>query len=536
MNKTSIIYLFLIALLFSACKDEITTGFDRPEGDKLTVTAVMPGESSEGETRVSLQEKSGSLQIESKWQTNDQIHFFFRQNGNIVDAGKVTVSNPANGGKQVSFEINYPQGINPANPFDLYAFCGTQAKVKNGNLLVDINPRMCNYLENVSAIVWCEVKNISANNSSLSLNFKHLGAYELIHLNNKSSSSLSFNLSSLYPAAQSSDVWYHFPQKSGNSYDNCYYNPVSGNVEIVTESTTSYTSGSVSRTVLSGSTKVISNWYFPNNKSVPNTKLKLYSPAREIISANSKSSRNSPLQQSKAYHLFATYDGTQLRITDENFNDDEVGDIEFGSFTDSRDGNNYKTVKIGNQVWMAENLKYLPKVNKKNDSALENPCYYVYDYDGDNIEEAKEFYSYKVFGVLYNWPAAMAENLGSNKSPSGVQGACPSGWHLPSRAELNELMDYLGDPYYIGGKLKETGTEFWESPNPANNETGFSALPGGEYTGAGFRQVFHTGYWWTTTQTEENYAFYYSLDYISTQFFHADKMKYAGRSVRCIRD
>ena len=320
MNKTSIIYLFLIALLFSACKDEITTGFDRPEGDKLTVTAVMPGESSEGETRVSLQEKSGSLQIESKWQTNDQIHFFFCQNGNIVDAGKVTVSNPANGSKQVSFEINYPQGVNPANPFDLYAFCGTEAKVKNGNLLVDINPRMCNYLESVSAPVWCEVKNISASNSSLSLNFKHLGTYELIHLNNKSSSSLSFNLCNLYPAVQSSDVWYHIPQKNGNNYDNCYYNPVSGSVEIVTESTTSYTSGSVSSTVLPGSTKIISNWYFPNNKSVPETKLKLYSPSSEIISANSRPSKNSSLQQSKAYHLYANWDGNKLDITDENFN------------------------------------------------------------------------------------------------------------------------------------------------------------------------------------------------------------------------
>ena len=530
MNKTSIIYLFLIVLLLSACKDEITTGFNQPEGDKLTVTAVMPEESSEGETRVSLYEKSGSLQIESKWQTNDQIHFFFRQNGNIVDAGKVTVSNPTNGGKQVSFEINYPQGINPANPFDLYAFCGTEAKVKNGNLLVDINPQMCNYLENVSAPVWCDVKNIRANNSSLSLNFKHLGTYELIHLNNKSSSSLSFNLCNLYPWSQGDDIWYHIPQISGDSSDNYYYDPVLGIVRIVRESTTSYSSGSVSSTVLSGSTKVISNWYFPNNKSVPNTKLKLYSPAREIISANSKSSRNSPLLQSKAYHLFATYDGTQLRITDENFNDDEGNDIEFGSFIDLRDGNVYKTVQIGDQVWMAENLKYLPAVFPPEESEDE-PYYYVYGYNGANVTEAKATENYQTYGVLYNWLAAMDVNFKTNNTSFNGQGICPDGWHLPTNVEWNELESYLGSN--AGGKLKHT--DFWLTPNRgAINEMGFSALPGGVCKYGDFKSIKVGGYWWTSSVVGASAVYrymHYDANYVSLLHGSIEW----GHSIRCVK-
>src|SRR5690554_382234 len=138
-----------------------------------------------------------------------------------------------------------------------------------------------------------------------------------------------------------------------------------------------------------------------------------------------------------------------------------------GTFIDSRDGNEYNWVQIGDQVWMAENLAYLPSVNMVADGSEDaaGSYYYVYGYDGTNVADAKATANYNTYGVLYNWPAAMNGTASSTTNPSGIQGVCPAGWHLPSDAEWTELTDYLGETGAgagggtgAGGKLKETGT------------------------------------------------------------------------------
>ncbi len=99
------------------------------------------------------------------------------------------------------------------------------------------------------------------------------------------------------------------------------------------------------------------------------------------------------------------------------------------TLTDPRDGNTYRTVQIGDQRWLAENLKYLPSVCQGRPRRTVPAFHYVYDYQGDSVEEAKATANYRHYGVLYNWPAALE--------------ACPSGWHLPSDAEWSALTDFL---------------------------------------------------------------------------------------------
>lgn len=171
-------------------------------------------------------------------------------------------------------------------------------------------------------------------------------------------------------------------------------------------------------------------------------------------------------------------------------------------FTDPRDGNHYNVVKIGNQVWMAENLKYLPSVVGSGTGSLTIPYYYVYGYNGTDVAAAKGTANYTTYGVLYNWPAAMAGSASSAANPSGVQGVCPTGWHLPSDAEWTQLTDYLGGEGVAGGKLKEAGTAHWQSPNTgATNETGFTALPGGyRYDDGSFDGIGDGGFWWSATE------------------------------------
>lgn len=211
-----------------------------------------------------------------------------------------------------------------------------------------------------------------------------------------------------------------------------------------------------------------------------------------------------------------------------------------GTFIDSRDGNEYNWVQIGNQVWMAENLAYLPRVNRVADGSEDaaGSYYYVYGYDGTNVTDAKATDNYTTYGVLYNWTAAMDGEASSTTNPSGIQGVCPAGWHLPSDAEWTELTDYLGGEEFAGGKLKETGTTHWASPNAgATNETGFTALPGGyrDVNGA-FDFIGDDGSWWSSTELSTDYAYFRYLGYGNYYLDNNYIDKLVGFSVRCVRD
>jgi uncharacterized protein (TIGR02145 family) len=131
------------------------------------------------------------------------------------------------------------------------------------------------------------------------------------------------------------------------------------------------------------------------------------------------------------------------------------------------DNNSYKVVKIGKQYWMAENLK---TTHYADGTAIIDGSF-AYDDNEANVE---------IYGRLYTWVAAMNGNAPSTTNPGEEQGVCPDNWHLPSRAEWGELIDYLGGAEIAGGKLKASGYDYWFYPNTAaSNETGFSALPGG---------------------------------------------------------
>lgn len=202
------------------------------------------------------------------------------------------------------------------------------------------------------------------------------------------------------------------------------------------------------------------------------------------------------------------------------------------------EGNTYDVVKIGNQCWMAQNMRYLPSVVDHNTGSYTTPYYYVYGYNGNNVSEAKATVYYDIYGVLYNWPAAMNGSASSSSNPSGVQGVCPTGWHLPSVAEWTQLTNFLGGVVSAGGKLKETGTEHWNSPNTgATNETGFTARPGSyrNNIGATFDPGVY-GYWWTSTENSTENSWYKSMSFNSTTVSGYHSIKELGRYIRCIKD
>ena len=154
------------------------------------------------------------------------------------------------------------------------------------------------------------------------------------------------------------------------------------------------------------------------------------------------------------------------------------------------DGNIYQTVKIGDQIWMAGNLKVTHFPDGSVIPLVEDNAYWN---SLETNELAYCWYNNEInnrdlYGGLYTWAAAMNGQSSSIANPSQVQGICPDGWHLPSDAEWTQLFNFLGGTSVAGGKLKEAGTINWSSPNTgATNESGFTALPSGlRYPDGGF--------------------------------------------------
>jgi len=207
------------------------------------------------------------------------------------------------------------------------------------------------------------------------------------------------------------------------------------------------------------------------------------------------------------------------------------------TFTDNRDDNVYQTVEIGDQIWMAENLRYLPSVVGPETSSQTIPYYYIYGYYGTNVNEAKATDNYTTYGVLYNWTAAMDGDASSSSNPSGVQGICPNGWHLPSDAEWTELTEYLGGTNIAGGKMKEVGTIHWNSPNTgASNESGFNALPAGyKYTDNNFHHLGYYATWWSSTSSSYN-IYDRFLMHNSQEVFKSESNSNNAWSIRCIKN
>jgi uncharacterized protein (TIGR02145 family) len=200
-------------------------------------------------------------------------------------------------------------------------------------------------------------------------------------------------------------------------------------------------------------------------------------------------------------------------------------------FIDNRDNKEYKFVRIGNQVWMAENLAYLPEIS------YYGP-YFVYDYKGSIVSEAKATINYATYGVLYPWPEAMNYASSSSDNPSGVQGVCPNGWHLPSDAEWQQLVDFISSDGHSdneGAALKATSG--WNSGGNGTDNYGFSALPGGVYDWYGyFYDVGEFGGWWSATDWDNLYKWYRSLSSNVQVVYHGDIDYRCALSVRCVRD
>ena len=214
---------------------------------------------------------------------------------------------------------------------------------------------------------------------------------------------------------------------------------------------------------------------------------------------------------------------------------DNNPEIPYGSMTDQA-GNIYKTIEIGSQTWMAENLK-TTKYNDNKDipnvtgnsawSNLTTPAYSWYDND-----EAK---NKPLYGALYNWFTVNTGKL------------CPTGWHVPTDTEFKTLETYLGMSVAqadgISWRGTDQGTQLknssgWKAGENGTNISGFSALPGGyrfQQDGA-FNNKGELSYWWSSNESGPTKGYYRRLDGSNAGAYRESAIKTAGKYIRCVKD
>ncbi|MGB5989770.1 MAG: fibrobacter succinogenes major paralogous domain-containing protein [Marinifilaceae bacterium] len=196
-----------------------------------------------------------------------------------------------------------------------------------------------------------------------------------------------------------------------------------------------------------------------------------------------------------------------------------------------KDGKTYKSIIIGKQIWMSENLAYLPEINKKHQSSISEARYYVYMYNGVNIKEAQNSDNYKNYGVLYNYKAAIQ--------------SVPKGWHIPSDEEWKELEIYIGilkeqtnNINFRGSEnisIKSRSINMWTNNN-GTNYYGLNIFPAGIINDSFFKKAGNSSFLWTSSESSSTNVWSREFSHIHPGISRTRQNKRYGLSIRCIKD
>jgi uncharacterized protein (TIGR02145 family) len=237
------------------------------------------------------------------------------------------------------------------------------------------------------------------------------------------------------------------------------------------------------------------------------------------------------LVQDTTIYIYSTYgDYTpKLSVLDlNNLTEETLIQITVNPICTDIDGNTYQVVKIGNQWWMAENLKVTRYRN--GDQIIhvwDDNQWIISNYYGAYCNYNNDPALAQIYGRLYNWYAV-----------NDVRNLAPTGWHIPTDTDWQILVDFLGGDSIAGGKMKDT--TLWVSPNMgATNSSGFSALPGGyrsSYPGSFNNSLGYNAYFWSATQYSGDIAWRRLINYSGARIHRGGSDKLMGQSIRCVKD
>lgn len=442
--------------------------------------------------------------------------------------------------KKATFPLNLPGGT--YTTFDLYGVYGgggfsntpgQEHLVVLPTLEQATSGALSDIQDNKAFVLTFAVKDIKKTNPSVSANFEHLGSLFRIILKN-----IGWYIKQEITEARlvaSTDIPALINQ------GNATYDIISGTYNGTSTSEKALLFPRLSADLTPSGTLQFWGWYIPTGDAWPALSLRIKAKDGPdegyYVSFHDKPQRAAAPVAGKAYHFYAAIVNNNVAFADEHF----VTNMFWDDFIDTRDGNTYKTIIIGNQIWMAENMRYLYYVYAPTDGSVTSTRYYVYEYSGTNNAEAKAHPNYQTLGVLYNWRSA--------------RGACPAGWHLPTDSEWEQLRDYLivngynFDGTVTGNKVAKSmaTTSGWTSDSSNGvvgntdypdyrNKSGFSALPAGYRSASGFDGIDSYTAWWSRTEYDEQHAKKWYFDYAGVALEETYNTRDHGFSVRCIKD
>ena len=324
MMKRYIFQLFslLLLLFLFSCKEDVIN--DVSNHRQIVVTATMPGMGSnvDGNSasprKVKLSQRDGTLNLIARWKDGDEIHLFVRQDNNFYMLADSKVSNISSDGKTCSFSMQLPSEVDPGRLYEILGLCDVEGIVVDD--VIDFVAAK-SQLRRVSwnndndtfAPIWFHT---TGNDAGIRVNFQHLGTYEVLHVKNSSSSAISFR----HCGFDVQNPWFKYYDSShlDENYDPTQYVTEPGDEDSNTAS------------IAAGATGRILSWYMPSGAKLNEAKLIANINGKSVTSSNTKSSSIN-IQRGRVYHMYATWDGKQLKFVDGD--DNEHGSAESETFT-----------------------------------------------------------------------------------------------------------------------------------------------------------------------------------------------------------
>ncbi|NLA16123.1 MAG: hypothetical protein GX877_06275 [Bacteroidales bacterium] len=577
MKKRLVILMLVLPFLVLSCVQDALQ--KESTSRTIQVTAILSEEkdntntpNNTPNTRIAL--KQDGLTIEMEWEEDDMVDIYLvytNAEGETIEKFQerpVTIDNENR--KRAIFSIEVPDDI--PEKFDLYGlYGGSGLCTADGTkaLLPTADKALTNDLRDIQnekvVMLGFQKVNIDKGVTAIGVNFEHLGSVFRILVKNTGQGTMeNITQAVLQPEDTNKEIPAYPNAERFNLKDKKFTD--AGNTPTGKANHLEFTA----KNAFVVENGILGFWaWFPMDKGSdsgeewPALNLVLKSEANEFV-ATTVPTLTRQATTGKAYHLFAQYDGTSLTFVGKVAFDIPDGSVDGsmkGVLADTRDGNLYATIKIGDQIWLAENLRYLPEVFSPETGDGTNRYYYVYGFDGTDVNAAKinevkinevrEICLYQTYGVLYNWPAAMHGDTSSTATPSKVQGICPDGWHLPSHQEWYDLfkiygksMEVAGNDFKAKGNIVD-GTGLWESLNDdATNSSGFSVIPAGTRTATGggtsgkFYSMGECCYFYASTEktNDTNHAYRQRLRHEDGEVHRTTCAKSSGHSVRCVKN
>lgn len=551
MKKKYRFFLMALLLIFVGCSEEVVK-IDQPIiGENPTRTIKVKATVGDDEigTRVAMQQEGFDVNL--TWEIGDEINLVFTDGVNFIHSTTL-VTDVSSNGRRAEFEVVVPDGSD-ADTFDLYGYygggplIGEAGSVTSGEMgIVDLPAGPWGgtlpELEGADLIMLrFEATDLEMESPEINVTFHHVGSLFKIFLENTSTQTYN-DVSNVEIYAVNNDGTENealeiFAHQNIGTTATAQYDVVSD--EFVTGTTTflnrlSFTTAGADDNFGPSEILELWGWYPPSQvegHAWPALKVRIiYNGGVDSLETNDYlAAKPTPTAIGRAYHFYVHCDGTSMSFSDAYKQ----------KMTDSRDQSQYNTIQIGDQTWMAENLKYYPnepvEISLPGIESPTDPYYYVYGFDGD-AGGAETLQAFILGGTLYNWAAALDGEEGSDTSPSGV-GICPEGWHIPSGAEWGQMITAVGDD--AGTILKDR--LWWQEEDggiDSTNDLGFNARPGGmrNSTTPYYSGLLTNGYWLTSDDVGTGEMRVVSMAYNASGVEFINLPRENAVSIRCVKD